>query len=365
MKHAVHVDHVFGELQLTGIQAGEIENVVDQAQQVGPAIADQPRIIPVLLVAERSMDFSDHQVREPDDGVQRRAQLVAHRGEEMRLRLTGRGSGLQRRGEFSGRRLQFPLGRFQFRNIAAQPVRFAHGAGCQMLIDDRTGQTERDDHDRYRRDRDGERGRGQDVPRHVEQRVWGKRDAGHADEMQAADAGGENHGAADAPPVAGPARRLPLRLSGWPDSDEEGGGGHADAGGDRNRHGQAVVMDDRRYSDGGHAHIMHGGHGCTGDAAGYGDGASIPLPAVQHQGNTGPRAGDGQDDRPDRQAQVVADLKFGPPCEHGDEVGGPGTAARDHRGSDTPQMASGMREFAGIAQEREGGIAGEQADKRR
>ena len=43
MKHAVHVDHVFGKLQLTGIQAGEIENVAETYPDVVEELSDAVR----------------------------------------------------------------------------------------------------------------------------------------------------------------------------------------------------------------------------------------------------------------------------------------------------------------------------------
>ena len=67
----------------------------------------------------------------------------------------------------AGCRFQLPLGRFQFRDVATEPGGFELGAGCQMLIDDRTGQTESHDHYGDRRDRDGERRRRYDMLRHI------------------------------------------------------------------------------------------------------------------------------------------------------------------------------------------------------
>ena len=74
------------ELELAGLDLREVEHLVDKAEQVGARI---------LHALERFLRFfraelrrvGDHHLGEPDDGIERRAQLVAHIGEELRLVL--------------------------------------------------------------------------------------------------------------------------------------------------------------------------------------------------------------------------------------------------------------------------------------
>src|SRR5262245_31569131 len=77
------------QLDLAGLGLREIEDVVDQIEQVGAAALDVAQIFAVALTPDRPVHLRDHHVGEPDDGVQRRAQLVAHRGQELRLRPVG------------------------------------------------------------------------------------------------------------------------------------------------------------------------------------------------------------------------------------------------------------------------------------
>ena len=46
---------------------------------------DQPRIVAIARFAERAEQLAIEDLREADHGVERRAQLVAHIGEELRL----------------------------------------------------------------------------------------------------------------------------------------------------------------------------------------------------------------------------------------------------------------------------------------
>ena len=67
------------------LDLGEVQNVVDQREQV-PARAGPDRAVRVLL--QRLRVLPQH-LGDADDRVERRAQLVAHAGEELRLVLTG------------------------------------------------------------------------------------------------------------------------------------------------------------------------------------------------------------------------------------------------------------------------------------
>jgi hypothetical protein len=70
------------ELQLAGLQLGQVEDVVDDAHQRHATGLDGARK-PCLLVVEVRIE---QQARDPQNAVQRRADLVAHVGEEGTLR---------------------------------------------------------------------------------------------------------------------------------------------------------------------------------------------------------------------------------------------------------------------------------------
>jgi hypothetical protein len=74
------------DLQPTGLDLGEVEDVVDQRQQVFAALMDGVDARQ-LAFAERLVPLQD--LREAEDAVQRRAQVMAHVGEERALRLVG------------------------------------------------------------------------------------------------------------------------------------------------------------------------------------------------------------------------------------------------------------------------------------
>src|SRR3546814_7618590 len=68
----------------------DIENVVDDGEQVIAALVDVLDVVAVVVVADRPEDLLQDELREADDGVQRRAQLVAHGGQEVALGAVGR-----------------------------------------------------------------------------------------------------------------------------------------------------------------------------------------------------------------------------------------------------------------------------------
>ena len=67
-----------------GLDLRHVEHVVDQFQQVRPALVDQVGVLGVA-VRHRPEQPLPHDVGEAHDGVQRRPQLVAHVGQEPRL----------------------------------------------------------------------------------------------------------------------------------------------------------------------------------------------------------------------------------------------------------------------------------------
>ena len=87
------------ELQLAGLDLGEVQHVVDDAQQVLAGPLDLVQVV-ALGVVVRDVE---RQVGEPDDGVHRRADLMAHVGQKGRFetgggfgRLLGFAQGLDR-----------------------------------------------------------------------------------------------------------------------------------------------------------------------------------------------------------------------------------------------------------------------------
>ena len=72
-----------------GFDLRQIENVVDQREQVLPGGMDVVQIVLLLCRSARRKCLLQH-FGKADDGVQRRAQLVRHVGEELGLVLTWR-----------------------------------------------------------------------------------------------------------------------------------------------------------------------------------------------------------------------------------------------------------------------------------
>ena len=77
------------ETDAAGLDLRHVEDVVDDFEQILPAAADVAAVLVIFLRAERPEHVGFHDLGETDDGVERRAQLVAHIGEEFRFRLIG------------------------------------------------------------------------------------------------------------------------------------------------------------------------------------------------------------------------------------------------------------------------------------
>ncbi len=73
------------DVQLAGLDLREVEDVVDDREQRCAGVVDLADVVALLGVERRLQS----QVREADDGVHRRADLVAHVGEEHGLHLGG------------------------------------------------------------------------------------------------------------------------------------------------------------------------------------------------------------------------------------------------------------------------------------
>ena len=82
------LQRIIGEVEreLAGLDLGKVEHGVDQAEQM-PAVALDPFEHGLHLVRRLAIDAVRDQLGVAQDGVERRAQLVAHVGEELRLVL--------------------------------------------------------------------------------------------------------------------------------------------------------------------------------------------------------------------------------------------------------------------------------------
>ena len=79
-----------------GLDLGEIEKIVDEADHVRAGGVDVLEVFLVAVVADRPETLLQHHLGKADDGVERRADLVADLGEEIGFlgaRLLGRALG--------------------------------------------------------------------------------------------------------------------------------------------------------------------------------------------------------------------------------------------------------------------------------
>ena len=76
------------QLHPPGFDLRQVEDVVDEGEQVLPGLEDVAQVFRLLLVDLAEHPLGQH-LGEADDGVQRRAQLVRHVGQELRLVLAG------------------------------------------------------------------------------------------------------------------------------------------------------------------------------------------------------------------------------------------------------------------------------------
>ena len=74
-------DRLRVELDLSGFDLGEVEEVVDQKEQVLGARLDAAELL-LLVAGEGPRQLHQERAGEADDGVERRAQFVAHAGQE-------------------------------------------------------------------------------------------------------------------------------------------------------------------------------------------------------------------------------------------------------------------------------------------
>src|SRR6516165_9183873 len=72
------------ELELSGLDLRQVEHLVDEAKEVCPSAVHALQWLLRLFCSKPRRVF-DHHLGQPDDGVERSAQLVAHAGDELRL----------------------------------------------------------------------------------------------------------------------------------------------------------------------------------------------------------------------------------------------------------------------------------------
>src|SRR5215831_6819241 len=77
------------QVELAGFHFGKVENVVNEVEQVPPGGVDIPRVFPIFGYVMGTHQFTRKDLGKADDGVQGRAQLVAHQREKMALGLVG------------------------------------------------------------------------------------------------------------------------------------------------------------------------------------------------------------------------------------------------------------------------------------
>ena len=131
---AAGIDHRRGaerlgrDLEIAALDLRHVENAVDDRQQVMAGLADQRRIfMPALLVEPHHLLVGEH-LGEPDDRVERRAQLVAHGREEAAL------GGIRAHG-FLARVFQRPLLAFALGHVADHRNHFALAVGAFGAIE--------------------------------------------------------------------------------------------------------------------------------------------------------------------------------------------------------------------------------------
>ena len=79
------IEDFFRQLEFSGLDLRHVEDAVDQFEQVIAGFVHQVRIFDITWATQGAEHLLHHHFREADDGVERRAQLVAHIGKEAAL----------------------------------------------------------------------------------------------------------------------------------------------------------------------------------------------------------------------------------------------------------------------------------------
>ena len=72
------------QFHLAGLDLGDVQDIVDQAQEVLTAVVDGLQVLP-LHIGDRTVDPLEDDAGEADDGVERGPQFVGHVGQELAL----------------------------------------------------------------------------------------------------------------------------------------------------------------------------------------------------------------------------------------------------------------------------------------
>ena len=86
-RNAAEVYRLFVEFKPARFDAGKVEHVVDEGQQVLTTAVNIIDILAVIVVTDRAECLRTHDVGKTDDGIERRAQFMTDAGEEGRLGL--------------------------------------------------------------------------------------------------------------------------------------------------------------------------------------------------------------------------------------------------------------------------------------
>ena len=89
VEQVAHRENGFAQLHLAGVDLGKIQHVIDQVEQMGARLEHVFGIFGIFGVAERAIEFGLDDLGKAQDGVQGRAQFVAHAGQEFRLGMIG------------------------------------------------------------------------------------------------------------------------------------------------------------------------------------------------------------------------------------------------------------------------------------
>ena len=87
--HAADIDDAVLQLLLAGLDLRHVQDIVDQFQQQPAAVVDVVGVFDVFRTPGGAEHLLHDDFRKADHGVQRRAQLVAHIGQELGLGPVG------------------------------------------------------------------------------------------------------------------------------------------------------------------------------------------------------------------------------------------------------------------------------------
>src|SRR5262249_44047988 len=76
------------EFELSGLDLRQVEHLIDETKEVSPSAVHALQWLLRLFCAE-ACRVADQHIGEPDDGIERGAQLMTHASHELRLMLAG------------------------------------------------------------------------------------------------------------------------------------------------------------------------------------------------------------------------------------------------------------------------------------